>query len=435
MQVSVEKTSELKRRMTVSLPEEVILERMESRFQSLARDVKMDGFRPGKVPKHVVKKMYGARVRGEVTGDLIQSSYFDALQDQGLKPASPPHIVPEDTEKEGKGFQYIAEFEVYPEVSLDGLEQIEVERPVAQVQESDIDAMQEKLRDQQKQWEAVTRPAQKEDRITINFSGVVEGENFTDGTTEDFQVVIGSEEMIPGFEDNLIGLEVDAEKTFVVTFPEEYGNEKIAGKEAEFTVVASKIEEPVLPELDADFFKIYGVEAGDLAAFRETLKQNMESELAEALRGKLKNAVMDGLHEKIQLTLPEALIDQEIEALMKPYQERAKQQNKQIEDLNLGKDLFENQAKRRVALGFILAEIIQQQDIKVDGSRVRATIEGMAKSYEHPEEVVNWHYAEEGRLRDVEQKVLEEQTVDWLLENIKTTDVETTFDEIMSQGQ
>ena len=435
MQVSVEKTSELKRRMTVSLPEEDIQEKMESRLQSLAREVKLDGFRPGKVPKNVVKKMFGSRVRGEVTGDMIQSSYFDALQDQGLKPASPPHVVPADQEKEGGGFQYTAEFEVYPEVSLEGVEQIEIKRLVAQVQEHDIDAMIEKLRDQKKEWKEAAQPAKAQDRITINFTGVSEGENFTDGKTENYKVVIGSGQMIPGFEDNLLGVEVNVEKTFTITFPEDYGNKNLAGKEAEFMVEVTDVEEPVLPEVNADFIKAYGVEGGDLDSFRVHLKENMQHELAQALHGKLKNAVMDGLYEKIQLTLPQALVDQEAEALMKPYKERATQQNMKIEDLNLSNDEFENRAKRRVALGLILAEIIQQQKIKVDGQRVRSTIEGMAKTYESPEDVVKWHYAEEGRLNDVEQMVLEDQTVEWLLDQIKTIDAETTFKEIMDQGQ
>ena len=435
MQISVEKTSELKRRMTVSLPEEDIQEKMESRLQSLAREVKLDGFRPGKVPKNVVKKMFGSRVRGEVTGDMIQSSYFDALQDQGLKPASPPHVVPADQEKEGGGFQYTAEFEVYPDVSLEGVEQIEIKRLVAQVQEHDIDAMIEKLRDQKKEWKEATLPAKAQDRITINFTGVSEGENFTDGKTENYKVVIGSGQMIPGFEDNLLGVEVNVEKTFTITFPEDYGNKNLAGKEAEFMVEVTDVEEPVLPEVNADFIKAYGVEGGDLDSFRVHLKENMQHELAQALHGKLKNAVMDGLYEKIQLTLPQALVDQEAEALMKPYKERATQQNMKIEDLNLPNDEFENQAKRRVGLGLILAEIIQQQKIKVDGQRVRSTIEGMAKTYESPEDVVKWHYAEEGRLNDVEQMVLEDQTVEWLLDQIKTIDAETTFKEIMDQGQ
>ena len=435
MQISVEKTSELKRRMTVSLPEEDIQEKMESRLQSLAREVKLDGFRPGKVPKNVVKKMFGSRVRGEVTGDMIQSSYFDALQDQGLKPASPPHVVPADQEKEGGGFQYTAEFEVYPEVSLEGVEQIEIKRLVAQVQEHDIDAMIEKLRDQKKEWKEAAQPAKAQDRITINFTGVSEGENFTDGKTENYKVVIGSGQMIPGFEDNLLGVEVNVEKTFTITFPEDYGNKNLAGKEAEFMVEVTDVEEPVLPEVNADFIKAYGVEGGDLDSFRVHLKENMQHELAQALHGKLKNAVMDGLYEKIQLTLPQALVDQEVEALMKPYKERATQQNMKIEDLNLPNNEFENQAKRRVGLGLILAEIIQQQKIKVDGQRVRSTIEGMAKTYESPEDVVKWHYAEEGRLNDVEQMVLEDQTLEWLLDQIKSTDAETTFEVIMNQGQ
>ena len=219
MQVSVEKTSELSRKMTVSVPEEVVQEKMAARLKSLAREVKIDGFRPGKVPQHVVKKMYGDRVRGEIAGDLIQSTYFEALQDQDLRPAGYPHIHPSD---EAEGFKYTAEFEVYPEISLEGVEQIEVSRPVATVQDADVDDMIEKLRAQKKTWTIVERESQEHDRVTISFSGASEGENFTDGKVENYQVEIGAKQMIPGFEENLIGLKAGDNKTFEVSFPEEY---------------------------------------------------------------------------------------------------------------------------------------------------------------------------------------------------------------------
>ena len=219
MQVSVEKTSELSRKMTVSVPEAVVQEKMAERLKSLARDVKIDGFRPGKVPQHVVKKMFGDRVRGEIASDLIKATYYDALQDQDLKPAGHPHIEPLD---ETEGFKYTAVFEVYPEISLEGVDQLEVVRPVATVNDSDVDDMIEKLRAQKQSWHIVDRPAQEHDRVTISFSGTSEGENFTDGRVEDFQVVCGSKKMIPGFEDNLVGLETGANKTFTLNFPEDY---------------------------------------------------------------------------------------------------------------------------------------------------------------------------------------------------------------------
>lgn len=432
MQVSVEKTSELSRKMTVSVPEEVVQEKMAARLKSLARSVKIDGFRPGKVPQHVVEKMYGDRVRGEIAGDLIQSTYFEALQDQNLRPAGHPHIHPTD---EADGFKYTAEFEVYPEISLEGVEHIEVSRPVASVQDADVDGMIEKLRAQKKTWNVVERESKEHDRVTISFSGASEDENFTDGKVENYPVEIGAKQMIPGFEENLIGLKAGDSKTFEVSFPEEYGNEKLAGKTAVFEVEAVTVEEPVLPEIDEAFIKAYGVEDGSVDSFRADIKNNMERELDQALRGKLKNAVMDALYGKIQITVPNTLVDQEIENMMKPYIETAKRQKMKLGDLKLPRDAFEEQAKRRVALGLILGEIIHKNEIKIDDNKVRSTIEDMAKSYERPEDVVNWYYSDESRLNDVQQMVLEDQTIEWLVARAKVSDETVNFNDVMGKQQ
>ncbi|MDP3589551.1 MAG: trigger factor [Methylobacter sp.] len=429
MQVSVEKTSELSRKMTVSVPEEVVQEKMAARLKSLAREVKIDGFRPGKVPQHVVEKMYGDRVRGEIAGDLIQATYYEALQDQDLRPAGHPHIHPAD---ESEGFKYTAEFEVYPEISLEGIEQIKVTRPVATVQDVDVDGMIEKLRAQKKTWIIADRASQEHDRVTISFSGACEGENFTDGKVEDYPVEIGAKQMISGFEDNLVGLKAGANKTFEVSFPEEYGNDKLAGKVAKFEVEVISVEESVLPEIDDAFIKAYGIE-GSMDAFREDIKNNLESELEQALRGKLKNAVMDALYEKIQIAVPNTLVDQEVESMMKPYIETAKRQKMKLEDLKLPRELFEDQAKRRVALGLILGEIIHKNEIKVDDNKVRSTIEDMAKSYERPKDVIDWYYSDESRLNDVRQMVLENQTIDWLVAQAKVTDQAIDFNDAMSK--
>jgi trigger factor len=429
MQVSVEKTSELSRKMTVSVPEEVVQEKMAARLKSLAREVKIDGFRPGKVPQHVIKKMYGERVRGEIAGDLVEATYFEALKTQDLKPAGYPHIQSSD---EIEGFKYTAEFEVYPEISLEGVEQIEVLRPIASVQDADVDGMIEKLRTQKKSWVVVERASQEHDRVTISFSGVSEGENFTEGKVESYSVEIGAKQMIPGFEENLLGLEVGANKSFEVSFPEEYGNQKLAGKVAEFEVEVISVEESVLPEVDNAFIKEYGIE-GSMDAFRDDIRVNLESELEQALRGKLKNSVMNGLHEKIQISVPNTLVDQEVESMMKPYLETAKRQKMKLEDLKLPRDMFEEQARRRVALGLILGEMIRKNDIKLDDSKVRSTIEDMAKSYERPGDVVEWYYSDESRLNDVRQMVLENQTIDWLVARAKVTDETISFSDAMSK--
>jgi len=430
MQVSVEKTSELSRKMTVSLPEDVVQEKMTERLKSLARDAKVDGFRPGKAPQQVIKKLYGERVRQEVAGDLIQTTLSKALQDQNLKPAGYPQI---QLTEEVNGFGYIAEFEVYPEIALDNIGQLEVIKPISSVQESDVDGMILKLREQRKTWEVADRLSQESDRVTITFSGVSDGENFTDGKVENYQVEIGSKRMIPGFEDQLIGLKAGDNKTFEIAFPEKYGNEKLAGKLAQFDVEVSSIEESVLPEIDGDFIKAYGIEDGSEASFRQDVKENMQRELERALRGKLKNSLMDALYEKIKINIPNVLVDQEIESLMQPYIENAKKRKLKIEDLNLPRNNFEDQAKRRVALGLILGEIIRKNDIKLDAEKVRSTIEDMAKSYERPADVVNWYYSDESRLADVQQLVLEDQTVEWLASQVKVSEQELAFSDVLGQ--
>lgn len=429
MQVSVEKTSELSRKMTVSVPEEVIQEKMAARLKSLAREVKIDGFRPGKAPQHVIKKMYGERVRGEIAGNLIETTYIEALKEQNLNPVGYPHIHPVN---EAEGFKYTAEFEVYPEISLEGIEQIAVSRPVSSVQDVDIDDIIEKLRIQKKSWAPVERISQEHDRVTISFSGVCEGENFTDGKMENYQVEIGAKQMIPGFEENLIGLNAGTNKTFEITFPEQYGNEKLAGKMAEFDVEVISVEEPVLPEIDEAFIKAYGID-GTLDTFREDIKSNLEVELEQALWSKLKDITLNALYEKFPITVPNALVDEEIESLMKPYIETAKRQKVKLDDLKLPRDTFEEQAKRRVALGLILNDIIKKNSMKVDDNKVRSTIEDMSKSYERPKDVIDWYYSDESRLNDVRQMVLENQAVDWLIAQVKVSDEAISFSDAMSK--
>ena len=432
MQVSVEKTSELSRTMTVCIPEAVVQKKMADRLKSLAREIKIDGFRPGKVPQEVVKKMYGERVRGEIAGDLIKDTYYDALEGQDLKPAGHPHIQPLD---ETDGFKYTAVFEVYPEISLKGIDELEIVRPLSSVSDTDVDGMIEKLRVQKQTWRVVDRPAQNSDNVTISFSGTSEGENFTDGKLEDFKVICGQKKMISGFEDNLLGLTAGAHKTFILNFPEDYGNEKLAGKVAEFEVDVVEVEEPVLAEIDEAFIKAYGIEDGLIESFRADVKNNMQRELDQALRSKLKSSVMDALYGKVKLTVPNTLVDVEIESLMKPYIETAKRQKMKLEELKLPRDSFEDQAKRRVALGLILGEVIQKESIKLDNDKVRSTIEDMAKSYERPEDVVAWYYSDESRLNEVQQMVLEDQVVEWLVGQAKVSDETVNFNDVMDKQQ
>ncbi|MCF8005881.1 MAG: trigger factor [Methylovulum sp.] len=433
MQISVEKTSELSRKMTVSLPEAVVQEKMAERFKSLAQKVKVDGFRPGKVPHNVIKKMYSAQVRQEVAGDLIESTYFKAIQEQNLNPVSQPFInTPDDAPSEG--FEYTAVFEVYPEIPLAQLAQLDVIKPISHIEETDIDEMIEKLRHQKAQWiEINDRPSQEKDQLTINFTGTLNEEKLTDDLVENYAVVIGNNQMIPGFEDNLIGLDLNATKTFDLSFPEDYGNEKLAGQTAQFEVTVTKIEASIAPEIDEDFIKSYGLEEGSIAAFREDVKANMERELTSALRNKLKDAVMAAINQRIQLTLPNALVDEEVENLMKPYIDMAKKQKSNLDDLDITRHLFIEKAKERISLGLILSEIIHKNEIVLNEDKVKEKVEDLAKSYEDPQQVIDWYYADKKRLNDIHQVVLEEQTVDFLLAQSIITEQHVEFKDVMNK--
>ena len=430
MQVTVEKTSELNRKMIVSIPDAVVQEKMETRFKTLAREVRIDGFRPGKAPARVVRQMYAQRVRSEITGDLIQSTYYEALQQQNLNPIGQPNIQPSDNVE---SFEYVAEFEVYPEVVLEGLAALEIPRPIAVVTEADVDNMIAKLRLQKRAWSEVQRPSQAGDLITLTLSGESEGENFTGGKAENQKVEIGSGQMIPGFDEEITGLVVGGQKTFSVTFPEQYFNEALAGKSATFEVEAIKVEEPVLPELDAEFIKSYGVDSGDLAEFREDVKANMDRELLQGLKNRLKTTVLNALYDNIEVAVPLALLDQEIQALIESYAQRAASMGQKLENTQLPVDIFETQARRRVALSLIMSEIIQKNDIKIDPFKVREVIEDLAKSYEKPEDVINWYYSDDSRLNEVRQVVLEDQAIDWIVSQAKVIEETLGFTDVMDK--
>ncbi|MDP7536642.1 MAG: trigger factor [Methylococcales bacterium] len=432
MQVSVEKVSDLSRKMTVRVLEESIQEKAETRLKTLAKDVKLDGFRPGKVPFHVVKKMFGERARGEVISALIESSYYEALQSEGLKPAGAPHIVPSEDQGNDDGFEYVADFEVLPEVDLAGIDQIEVKQPVCSVQEENIEKTIETLRLNKKEWNAVERSGQETDRLTFHFSGVCDDKNFTDGKVENYQLELGSNQMIPGFEDELLGLNAGQQKVFDSVFPEEYGNADLAGKTATFDVEVVLVEEMSLPVVNEEFIKSFGSTAGDVDSFKGEVKANLEIELGQAIKRHLKNQVMDSLFDKSPMNLPGVLVDQEIEALKQPYKENAKRQKQAISDSDLPREMFEEQAKRRVALGLLLSEIIQENEIQVDAARVRQEIEVMANTYEKPEDVVNWYYADKKRLADVERMILEEQVIDWVVKHNTVVEENVAFDELMT---
>lgn len=432
MQVSVETTTGLERRMTVAVPRERIDSEVDKRLKSLAGRAKIDGFRPGKVPFHVIRSKFGGQVRQEVLGDLVQSSYVEALTQEKLHPAGAPHIETSDSGTP-ENLEFVATFEVYPEIKLSGLEKIKVERPVLEITASDVDSMLETIRKQRKTWKEADRGAQAGDQITIDFVGTIDGEAFNGGTAEGVAIELGSGRMIAGFEEQLIGAKPGEERTLSVTFPEDYHAKELAGKPAEFATKITKVEEPALPEIDDAFLAGLGIQEGGLEALKQQVRENMQREGEQTVKGRVKEQVFNGVLELGLAEIPKSLVDAEIETLVQQRTEAMRQYGGQAQDVDPSQ--FEEQAQRRVALGLILSEVIQQNSIKVPPARLRETVEKLAASYERPEDVVKYYYSDKNRLAEMENVALEEMAVEWLIEQATVTDKTTSFDGLMNPGQ
>ncbi|WP_240342299.1 trigger factor [Methylococcus sp. EFPC2] len=416
--------------MTVQVPEEKIREQVAKRLKSLAGKVKIDGFRPGKVPRSLIEKRYGPGVRDEVLSDLIQSSFNEAVRNEKLIPAGGPTISSASAE-EGEGLSYVADFEVMPEFVPMPLEALEVKRYASEVADQDVEAMIQRLRDQRATWQVAERPAVKADRVTISFEGLLGEENFTNGKVENLPVELGSNMLIPGFEDKLIGVSAGANLNFEIEFPSDYSAEKLAGKTARFEVEVGKVEEKVLPELDGEFVRSFGIEDGDVDAFRSDIRENMTREMNRSLKARTKSSVMEVLYERnTSIALPKVLIDQEIEHLSQPQRESAQKQKQALDETSL-RAYYEPIARRRVALGLLLNKLIESEKLTVDQARVREAVEDIAASYESPEQVVQWYYNTPEQLRNVQSLVLEDQLVDVVLAKAKVEETQIAFSDLM----
>jgi len=428
MQVSVESREGLERRMTVELPTEKVNEAVEKRLKEVARTTRLDGFRPGKVPLSVVRKRFSGQVRQEILGDMVQSSYFEALAQEKLQPAGEPSIEPID---EAAGMGYVAVFEVMPEVELASLAEVEIKEPAVSVTDEDLQAMLEKLRKQRATWTDVQRGAQDGDQVTMDFKGFIDGEAFDGGSADAVPLVLGSGSMIPGFEEGLAGVESGDERVLDLQFPEDYQSKKLAGKAASFEVKVSNVAEPVLPEINEEFAKAYGVSEGGIEAFHTEIRSNMARELQEKIRSVLKEQAMDALLKVNSLEVPKVLVKQEAKAILEQTKDNMAQSG-QASNIELPVSLFEEQAQRRVKLGLIIGEVIKQHKIELDEDRVRQKVEQFAQSYEDPQEVIDYYYANKQQLASVENVVLEDQVVDWVLGQARVEQSETGFDELMN---
>lgn len=434
MQVSVETTSGLERLVTVSVPAERIDQDVNKRIQQTARTVRIDGFRPGKVPVKVVKQRYGKGIREEVLGQVVQETFYQAVQQEELNPAGGPAIeVTKDSE--GDNFEYTAKFEVYPQVELADYSAVEIEKNTAEVTDADLDQMIETLRKQQASWGDVERAAADGDRVRIDFEGFVDGEAFDGGKGEGMDLVLGSNTMIPGFETGLVGVKAGDETELNVTFPENYQAENLKGKDAVFKVQVTSVSEQELAELNEEFFAKFGLEEKTEDAFRVEVRKNMARELNQALKMKLKDQVFGKLIEINGIDVPTALVDGEIDNQRRQAVQQFAGPDSDMDPNTLPKEMFQEQSVRRVTIGLLIQEVIKANELVADDARVRSTLEEMAETYQDPQQVIDWYMGNEEMLGQIKSLVLEEQAVDQLLSEATVKDVAISYEDAIKPAQ
>lgn len=435
MQVTIETTSSLERRLTVGVPAEQVDGEVDSRLQKAAKNVKLPGFRPGKVPMKVMRQRFGADVRQEVLSEVVSRSFREAVIQEKLRPAGEPSIEPRNLEQ-GKDIQYVATFEIYPEVELVDMKDFPIERPVADVKSEDIDRIIESFRKEQGRWEEAERTAMLEDKANIDYVGTKDGEPFEGGSAQGHDLELGSGNMIPGFEEGIVGMQPGEQKTLQLSFPDDYHNEELQGAAVEFRITLNSVTQLIPAEIDEELFAKYGVEEGGEEQFRKEVAENMARELKNAVQTKVKQQVMDAVLDAHQsLELPKALVDQEISAMRNQmFQQFGGAGNQELDLESLLPDtMFSENAERRVKLGLVLAEFVTRHELKADGEKVREAIEEMASTYETPQEVVDYYYSNSQQLSAVESKVLEDQVVEKLLESANIVERDSTYQEAVSR--
>ena len=427
MDVTVESTGTLERRMRVELPIAPIEQQVDSRLQTLGRTAKIKGFRPGKVPAKIVRQRYGKQVREEVLGDTLQKSYTEAVTQQKLNPAGAPKIEPEPDD--GKTFAFTATFEVMPEVELKNLEKIKIETPDVSIGDGDIDDMMLKLRKQKATWDEVDRKSADGDRVTIDFVGTLKGEAFEGGEGKEFAVVLGSGQMLPDFEKGLEGVKTGDEKSFKVKFPKEYHADELASKKADFAITVHRVEAEVLPELNDEFAESFSVSEGGLEGFKSEVRQNMEREADQKVKNDVREQVMDALLKANPLDIPHTLKHQEMHALQREAMQRLG-----IEDAESAPALenFSEAAEKRVALGLLLRQLIMDKQITVDEAMMRARVVDICAGYENSDDMINMYMSNPQVMQQIEPMVVEQQAVEWIIENGQTKAKKIAFKEYMN---
>jgi trigger factor len=437
MQVSVENTGPLERKIRVEVPEEKIASEVQNRLQSISRTTRIQGFRPGKAPLKVVEKRFGSKIRQEVIGEVVQSSFYEVLAKEKLRPASQPTIDPMD-DNLGAGLVYTATFEIYPEITLSSVEDLEITIPLCEITNADVDKMIEVIRKQQQTYMPVKRKAKKGDFLTIDFKGTIQGKEFDGGEGKDYRIELGSKRLIAGFEEGLTNSRAGDEIILELNFPKDYHKPEFSGKPVKFIVSVKEVCKAVLPEINNELFASMGVKEGGLQVFMDEVRRNMEREVEQTIASRSKNVVLDALYTANKIELPKSLIKNEAKRLQEQYQASMKMRGiavKQHSNEVTETEVFQTQAEKNVAMQLIVAEIIKSQQLKVEQSQIRHMIENVAQSYEDPNEVINWYYSDRNRLVEVEAIALEDEVIKWIKSRAKVTEKHFSFDDLMNKGQ
>jgi trigger factor len=403
------------------------------RLKQVSRTVKMQGFRPGKVPMKMVEQQHGGQVRQEVLGESVQKSFSDAVQQSQLRVAGYPRIEPKADQGTGESMMFTATFEVYPDVVLGDISASTIERPAVAIGDEEVNKTIEILRKQRTSFQAVERAAATGDRVNVDYRGTQDGVEFAGGQAKGFGLILGEGRTLPEFEGQFVGMKAGESKTFDLTFPDDYHSTELAGQGVTFEVTLNAVEEPKLPEIDADFAKSLGVEDGDLEKMRGEIRASLEREGKKRIQEKVKSQVMESLLEATKVDLPSALVEMEIERLMEQMRQSMASHGVKVMDGMQTPELHRDQAKRRVALGLILAEVVKSNELDAKPEQIRAQVEEVAQSYEDPDSVVKHFYSNPQQMAEIESLVLEGNVVEWALAQAQVVDKPIVFDELMGK--